>query len=359
MTENKGILIKNIYYMLAYAFQSLKQNNYKDVLAEDFDNINDLFARILAIGVSERLKRGLYKEYIVRKDSLNTLRGKLDTNGTIRNYVQNKRFLDCEFDELSENCLFNQIIKITIVRLLKCKDVKKKQKALLNTLKPFFDSVDCIDLKQIKWNSLRYDRNNISYEFLHFICNFILNHLILSTEAGVYRVRDFTDEYMNKLFEKFVLEYYKKEHPKLCADSSYIPWFMVEDESSTNIIPKMHTDITLNSPNKTLIIDTKYYSKTLAENLNKKMIHTNNLYQIFSYVTNKDTEHSGNVDGILLYAKTQESIVPDGKMVMKTGNVIYFKTLDLNQDFTIIKKQLDEIASLYLMQNSQTDVLRN
>ena len=31
MTEDKGILIKNIYYMLAYAFQVLKQTNYEEI----------------------------------------------------------------------------------------------------------------------------------------------------------------------------------------------------------------------------------------------------------------------------------------------------------------------------------------
>lgn len=36
MTNDKGILIKNIYYMLSYAFQVLKQTNYEKVAAEEF-----------------------------------------------------------------------------------------------------------------------------------------------------------------------------------------------------------------------------------------------------------------------------------------------------------------------------------
>jgi 5-methylcytosine-specific restriction enzyme subunit McrC len=55
MTDDKGILIQNIYYMLAYAFQELKQNNYEDIAGEDFDNIHDLFAEILAKGISYQL----------------------------------------------------------------------------------------------------------------------------------------------------------------------------------------------------------------------------------------------------------------------------------------------------------------
>ena len=34
MTNDKNILIKNIYYMLAYAFQVLKRNNYANIASE-------------------------------------------------------------------------------------------------------------------------------------------------------------------------------------------------------------------------------------------------------------------------------------------------------------------------------------
>lgn len=46
---------------------------------------------------------------------------------------------------------------------------------------------------------------------------------------------------------------------------------------------------------------------------------------------------------MLLYAKTNESIQPDSDYVM-SGNKISVKTLDLNQEFGEIQKQLDDIA---------------
>lgn len=78
MTKDKGIFIRNIYYMLAYAFQVLRQKNYDDVAAEDFDNIQDLFAAILAKGVSQQIKQGLHREYITKNEDLSVMRGKLD-----------------------------------------------------------------------------------------------------------------------------------------------------------------------------------------------------------------------------------------------------------------------------------------
>lgn len=34
MTNDKGILIKNIYYMLTYAFQTLRRSDFDTVAAE-------------------------------------------------------------------------------------------------------------------------------------------------------------------------------------------------------------------------------------------------------------------------------------------------------------------------------------
>ena len=48
MIKDKSIFIKNIYYMLSYAFQILKQSNYDEVASERFDHAKDLFAAILS-----------------------------------------------------------------------------------------------------------------------------------------------------------------------------------------------------------------------------------------------------------------------------------------------------------------------
>ncbi|MCI7728994.1 MAG: hypothetical protein MSH47_04860 [Bacteroidales bacterium] len=118
MTIDKSIQIRNIYYMLAYAFQQLKQNNYEDIAGEKFDEIHDLFAEILIRGISYQLKQGLHKEYIDVHESITTLRGKLDINGTVKNIMMRKQVLDCDYDILSENNLFNQILKTTVLFLI-------------------------------------------------------------------------------------------------------------------------------------------------------------------------------------------------------------------------------------------------
>ena len=52
MIKDKSIFIKNVYYMLSYAFQDLRPDREDDVAGEDFERIHDLFASILAKGIA-------------------------------------------------------------------------------------------------------------------------------------------------------------------------------------------------------------------------------------------------------------------------------------------------------------------
>ena len=342
MTNDKGILIRNIYYMLAYAFQELRQNNYAEIDGEKFAEIYDLFAEILKRGISYQLKQGLHREYIHKEDTMSSVRGKIDMNKTILLRTRNTNLVGVEYDELSENNIYNRIIVTTVNILIKNSSVEKSKKASLKRLMLFFSNVEPIDIRTIRWKTLRFDRNNRNYMMLIYICHFILDGLLMTTEEGKYKMREFSDEHINRLFEKFVLEYYKKHYPELHACAKKIDWNVDEDVTTKELLPIMQTDIMLSRGERSLIIDTKYYCRSLQSQYEKKSIHSGNLYQIHTYVTECDKDRKGVVDGMLLYAKTNEDIVPDGQMKMAAGNTIYFRTLDLNQEFKEIERQLKE-----------------
>ena len=344
MINDKGILIRNIYYMLSYAFQELRKNNYDEISEEEFEYIQDLFAEILYKGISYQLKQGLYREYIERHDTLSVLRGKLDMAETIKNRVRHKQVLSCEFDELSENNTFNQILKTTAGILIRERTVSSKRKNQLKSILPFFDGVSTIDPFNIHWNMLRFQRNNQTYRMLMNICYFILDGMLMTTDSGAYKMATFSDDHMNRLFEKFVLEYYRVHHKGLSAYPDHIEWDITNRETAAiDFLPEMKTDITLHKGDRTLIIDTKYYGKMMQEQFDKQTIHSGNLYQIFTYVKNLDKDNTGNVSGMLLYARTQEEIAHDLDATFGK-NRIMVRTLDLNCDFPAIRLQLDEFA---------------
>lgn len=349
MTIDKGIFIQNIYYMLSYAFQILKQEDYQKVAGEKFDKIHDLFAAILEKGVARQVKQGLYREYVPMQEDLSVMRGKLNINDTIALKVQRKQKLSCEFDEFSEDNLYNQILKVTIHRLIKADDVAAERKQALRKLIVFFGNVSLIQPDHIAWNRLIYQQNNRNYELLLNICYLVLNGMLQTTEDGAYKLIAFSDEHMERLYEKFILEYYKQHHPELHPAAPVIEWNHTEEPDSQMIqfLPKMKTDIVLEKGDKTLIIDAKYYGKAMIQNYSKETLRSAHLYQIFAYVKNMDKNNTGNVSGLLLYAKTEEEVFPDGEPFVIGGNSIGAKTLDLNQEFKEISYQLDKIVKQY------------
>ena len=350
MIKDKSIFIKNIYYMLSYAFQALKRSNYEEIASERFENAQDLFAAVLYKGVSQQVKQGLYREYITKAETLSVLRGKIDTNETIKEKLMKSGKLACEFDELSENNRFNQIIKTTLYFLASDYGVKPERRAEIKKLLIFFDGIELIDPSAIQWNRLNYRRNNRSYELLMNICYFVLDGMLQTTDKGRFKMTSLSDEHMARLYEKFILEYYRKHHPCLSeVRSAQLKWDLTEEapESMIRFLPAMQTDVFLRQEEKVLIIDAKYYGSTLQKQYDKYTLHSANIYQIFTYVKNQDKENTGNVSGILLYAKTDEAITPDCVFTMG-GNRIGAKTLDLNTNFKHIARQLDELAEEFL-----------
>lgn len=341
------IPIQNIYYMLSYAFQTLQAENYKDLAAENFHNTAELCAAILDKGIGIQLKHGLRRDYVSKSESLSTLQGKLNISESIKTQTMLKKQMICTYDEFSTNIQFNQIIKSTVLLLLKANITNSRKKSLRKLLL-FFSDVNEIDLNFVNWNQ-QYNRSNQNYQMLIGMCYLVYKGLLTTQNNGTTKLMDFFDgQRMCRLYEKFLLEYYRKEHPELTANASQIAWQL--DDTENQMLPRMQTDIMLSKNNNILIIDAKYYSHMTQQQYGIHTLHSNNLYQIFTYVKNKEFElrnYEHTVSGMLLYAQTDEDIIPNNTYHM-SGNQISVLALDLNQDFSKISRTLDDIAKNFL-----------
>ena len=341
------IPIQNIYYMLSYAFQTLQAENYKDLAAENFHNTAELCAAILDKGIGIQLKHGLRRDYVSKSESLSTLQGKLNISESIKTQTMLKKQMICTYDEFSTNIQFNQIIKSTVLLLLKANITNSRKKSLRKLLL-FFSDVNEIDLHFVNWNQ-QYNRSNQNYQMLIGMCYLVYKGLLTTQNNGTSKLMDFFDgQRMCRLYEKFLLEYYRKEHPELTANASQIAWQL--DDTENQMLPRMQTDIMLSKNNSILIIDAKYYSHMTQQQYGIHTLHSNNLYQIFTYVKNKEFElrnYEHTVSGMLLYAQTDEDIIPNNTYHM-SGNQISVLALDLNQDFSKISRTLDDIAKNFL-----------
>ena len=341
------IPIQNVYYMLSYAFQVLNEQGYKNIATEQFHNTAELMAAILEKGIALQLKRGLGKEYISQMEALSSLRGKIDIAESIKTQSMMRKQLICTYDEFSVNSTMNRIIKST-VELLLCSNISKQRKKSLRKLMVYFGEVDFIDLHTVNWN-VQYNRNNQTYRMLISICYLVVKGLLQTQSDGSKKLMDFLDEQRTcRLYEKFILEYYRKEFEnQIVANASQISWQLDNEENA--MLPVMQSDIMLQQGDKVLIIDAKYYEHSTQVQFDKHTLHSGNLYQIFTYVKNKEYElkdKDHKVSGMLLYAKTDEEIYPNNVYQM-SGNQITVSTLDLNKPFAEIAEQLNTIAKTH------------
>lgn len=349
MQLNDRIVIKNIYHMLAYAYQNLNEKDEEKLSAEAFENIHNLFAAILCQGIAALVKRGLNHDYICETEETGSLKGKLNLAASVKRQSMIKKRLVCQYDIFSENILLNQVLKTTMLLLLRYGDINHFNRTLLRKRLVFFNRIDEISPSLISWDSISYHRNNVTYRMLINVCQLIIKGLLQTSDNGHYNLAKFLDDQqMSHLYEKFVLAYYRREHPELSATASYIDW-AVENKEDLCFLPSMKSDIMLSYEDKRLIIDTKYYSHTMQKNpmSNRETYISGNLYQIFAYVKNKDKQQTGKVNGVLLYAQTIDEETPE-KSFLIGGNLFGIHVLNLNTEWNIICRQLDFLLEKYL-----------
>lgn len=333
--------------MLAYAFRVLGEKGYVNISTEEFKNTTNLLSSILDKGVSQLIKRGIRCDYKSTIEHTSSPIGKINITESIKNRYHTTHKVVCEHEEFVSNILLNQIIKAAIKIAVSSGDLDVDIKKNLRKNLLYFNSISDISPKCIKWHDIRYDRNNASYKMLINICYLLISGLLQTQETGGLRVANVIDDQkMHRLYERFILEYYKRHYPMFHVSAPKILWDTHDEGIS--FLPTMKTDVTIQYEDLTLIIDAKYYGKIMQTGqYGNSTLKSENIYQIYAYVKNLDKDNTGKVSGALLYAKTDESIVPDEEGVLG-GNKFIFTCLDLNQPFEEITKQLDNLVIRWL-----------
>ena len=346
MRAHKGIPVSNLYYMLAYAFGFVDETRFEDVAAEEFDNALDLLAALLDAGVTRQIKQGLFREYIPMRDDLQALRGKINMRGAISNRMARKPRIACEFDELSDNNSYNQVIKTVCSLIVRSDDVSRRTKDSIKKSMLYFSNVSFVEPSSIQWSAFAFGRENRSYRLLVSICQLIIQGMLMTDARGGMLLAPYISESdMSRLYERFILRYYQVHHSDLHPSAPKIPWALDEEYVGT-MLPAMQTDVALSKGSQFLIIDAKFYAHAYQsqDRYGSKTIHSHNLYQIFSYVKNKSAiSPELLVSGMLLYARTGDAVQPDESFLLD-GNRITVRTLDLGKPFPDIASELDAIA---------------
>jgi 5-methylcytosine-specific restriction enzyme subunit McrC len=148
---------------------------------------------------------------------------------------------------------------------------------------------------------------------------------------------------MPYVFRFFVYNFLRIERPELrVTQEEHIRWRAKSDSQATlNLLPIMKTDFSIDTGTKHIILDTKFYRETLSEFHDVKKLHTEHLYQLFSYLANRDPE-KGKCEGILLYPTVDPELQAQFTIL---GLPITVRTLNLAQPWQSIHSDLLNLIS--------------
>lgn len=341
----KRIPIQNIYYMLSYCAGMLPEKDLKDVDGVDTTDLLELYAQSLVRKLRPFVKRGFYKEYVQEQDELATLKGKVLFKESVAKTSMLRGKLICTYDDFSEDIIHNQIIKATLRRLLQYSGLKKETLADLKKLIPFFQRVSLIELESKHFNNIKLHRNNKKYGFILDVCYIIFQNVLINENTGTIKFVDYNrEEKMSAVFEEFIRKFYEiRCAKKFKVKSERLAWQHINViEGDSRLIPGMQTDITMFNSNTKIIIDAKYYKKTL--DVNKRgdaRINSNHLYQLFSYLSN--TKQFEKMMGILVYPEVDRKV---NQVFEMNGYLFKVMTLNLNTHWAKIEQRLMEIIEL-------------
>lgn len=349
-----NIPIQNIYYLLCYAWNTLDEKDRLNISIDNNTDLIDLLAKVIINGTKLLLKRGIDKNYLDRTNEISGIKGKLELSATLKINLLLKQKTICNYDTLSSNTLSNQIIFTTLYRLIKTVNLDKKIKSEIKNIMWMFNEVEIIELHKSAFKLVRLNRSNKFYGFLLKVCELIFNNSLPLEEKGTWQFIDFIrdERKMNKLFESFIRNFYKREQKIFpIVKKEQIKWkFAYEDSENGQYLPIMETDITLENDSSKIIMDTKFYSETMSGRFDNEKVNSHNLYQLFSYLLNQQTEtpKTKHTTGVLIYP----TIDTDYNLKYTyEGHNIFIKTVNLNTNWALIDKRLKEI--LYEIVNSQ------
>jgi 5-methylcytosine-specific restriction enzyme subunit McrC len=288
----------------------------------------------------------LDRGYLEFAEESSSLRGKINFSTSISRLLFEQAKAATFVDELSHNILHNQILKTTLLSLSNSELVDSKLRSELARLVRKFNDVDLIRLTAPVFKRVQIHQNNSFYAFLTNVCELVYLQGTPNSEQGGIKIRDFSrDEVkMRKVFQDFVFNFYKLNQKEYSVSSERLTWGAKGEDDALKLLPNMYTDVSLSSPTRKIILDTKYYAEAFQSNWGKQSFHSSHLYQLNTYLdtAQRTSKEVRRHDGVLLYPATTD------EFTFKFGlrdHSITVAALDMRQDSSRISSRLLELLS--------------
>ncbi len=265
------IKINNLLYIISYTFDFVNFNYWDKKEFSENDALIEIYIIVLLNWIEKLLQKGLYKSYETHTNALSTIKGKI----YLKENLTGKNKIVCQYDEISFSTIENQIIKATLLYIIRSKQISTltRQRALL--FYRILKEVAVIQLTKSLFKRLIINRLNNHYKPIMELCELIYNNLRLGDETGDTHFSGYMLN-MNTVYEQFIIKaLQKKMSGEKIKKSSKRNW---TDFASDDYLPQITPDIIIGNK---AIIDAKYY-KTPFSNTGHYI--SNHIYQLITYL---------------------------------------------------------------------------
>ncbi|MBT5381156.1 MAG: hypothetical protein HOL08_19070 [Opitutae bacterium] len=340
---DRKIPIENLYYLLCYANKYLPEDNLANIDPENCPDSLNMLALVLAHSIHRLGRRGLEQQYLEEQEETARLRGRILVPESRRRMIDRQARMICLHDELSIDCLPNQILRGTCDRLLLTNDLTLPVKKEIRLARDTLTQVTPIRIMNSLFGRVRIHRNNRGYRMPVAVCHLIHRAMVPSEREGAKQFHDIflKEKTMAYVFENFVRNFATIYFPQSKISAKHIRWEGNWEADAEEVIPWMITDVTIEHPNKKIVLDCKFYKEALKSREGRKRLHSSNLYQMTAYLRNISVLPGWeSVQGILLYPAVDHHL--DIKIELNSFPM-QIVSIDLDQHWENIHLHLMEI----------------
>lgn len=334
-----SIPIRNIYYLLLYAWDRLDERDDACVGGLETTQLVELFGRILHGTTTRIFRRGIDKSYRAATELVTGARGRIELTPTLRQDLLARGQTVCTYDELTVDSPPNQVLKAAAQRIFMTAGLHVRVADLMRECLGLLRSVTSQPLSVRLCRQAQLHQNNLAYRLPIAIGELLATESLVDEQTGTVVFKDFdrSDGPMARLFQDFVKSFLRREQEQFRVHSRAVGWGGFSGSSTARaVIPGMQTDVCLERGDYAAVIETKYYGNPFVGHHGAFRIPSDHLYQLYAYVRNLAFTRA-SVDGILMYAEPGETLDQEFNL---QGHRMRVLTLNLAAEWRDIHQRL-------------------
>lgn len=202
--------LRNLFFLLAYGAGLTRWATDRFPYEEEKRDLFEAVALVFEAEVGRALGWGCVRGYQLQRETLSTLRGRLDVAAQVR-VRQGRPFpLECSFEEYTEDVEPNRMVKAALQRLLLTPGLNGGVVRRVRFRYQAFDGVSSIEYPPGRVPKIQFNQLNEHWEAAGTLARLILQQESLRDKTGSVLGISFTID-MNKLFERFVEKVVREE----------------------------------------------------------------------------------------------------------------------------------------------------